>query len=161
MLKEADLAFRQGFALCPDRPEAVFRYVQLLLQLARLDDALLVAETCLKLDPDNGQVRGLVENIKAYKKQSAGMKQARAGTLTAAQAEALAVRLANEKAQALYNCQPFRSGRPAEWVQGSWVWRDLRAQGTFDIEATVKFAADGTNPDVNVTMLDSHLSPLR
>jgi beta-lactamase regulating signal transducer with metallopeptidase domain/tetratricopeptide (TPR) repeat protein len=78
MLKEADFAFRQAFAICPDRPEAVFRYVQLLLQLARVDDALLVAETCLKLDPDNGQVRGLVESIKGYKRQSAGMKQAQA-----------------------------------------------------------------------------------
>jgi hypothetical protein len=28
--KEADLAFRQAFALCPYSPEAVFRYVQLL-----------------------------------------------------------------------------------------------------------------------------------
>jgi beta-lactamase regulating signal transducer with metallopeptidase domain len=155
MLKEADFAFRQGFALCPSSPEAVFRYVQLLLQLARLDDALLVAETCLKLDPENSQVRGLVQSIKAYKTQNAATKQAGAGLLTAAQAEALAVRLANEKAQALYHCQPFRSGTSAQWVQGGWVWRDLRAQGTVDIEATVKFAADGTNPDVHVNMLDS------
>ena len=40
--------------------------------MQRFDDALLVAETCLKLDPYNGQVRGLVENIKGYKKQSRG-----------------------------------------------------------------------------------------
>jgi hypothetical protein len=78
-LKEADFAFRQGFALCPYSPEAVFRYVQLLLQLARVDDALLVAGTCLKLDPENSQVRGLVQSIKGYKAQSAGMKQAQAG----------------------------------------------------------------------------------
>ncbi len=51
-------------------------YVQFLLQLARLDDALLVADTCLKLDPENSQVRGLVQSIKGYKAQSAGMKQA-------------------------------------------------------------------------------------
>ena len=83
--------------------------------------------------------------------------------LTAAQAEALAVRLANERAQALYRCQPFRSGKPADWVQGGWVWRDLRALGTGDLEATVKFAADGTNPEVNIILLDSRpsLSPLR
>jgi beta-lactamase regulating signal transducer with metallopeptidase domain/biopolymer transport protein ExbD len=65
--KEADLAFRQSFALCPYSPEAVFRYVQLLLQLNRTDDALLVAQTCLKLDPNNGQVMSLVENLKSYK----------------------------------------------------------------------------------------------
>jgi thioredoxin-like negative regulator of GroEL len=79
VLKEADFTFRQAFAFCPYSPEAVFRYAQLLLQLRRFDDALLVAETCLKLDPYNGQVRGLVENVKQYKKDSAGVEQARAG----------------------------------------------------------------------------------
>ena len=77
VLKEADFTFRQAFAFCPYSPEAVFRYAQLLLQLQRFDDALLVAETCLKLDPYNGQVRGLVESVKGYKKQMAGTEQIR------------------------------------------------------------------------------------
>ena len=76
LLKEADLAFRQAFALCPYSPEAVFRYAQLLLQLNRTDDALLVAQTCLKLDPDNGQVRGLVNSLQGFKKQAGGIGQA-------------------------------------------------------------------------------------
>jgi thioredoxin-like negative regulator of GroEL len=71
ILKEADFAFRQAFAFCPYSPEAVFRYSQLLLMLRRFDDALLVAETCLKLDPYNGQVRGLVQTIKEFKQQAA------------------------------------------------------------------------------------------
>jgi tetratricopeptide (TPR) repeat protein len=73
LLKETDFAFRQAFAFCPYSPEAVFRYCQLLLspQVQRFDDALIVAETCLKLDPYNGQVRGLVETIKSYKQQTA------------------------------------------------------------------------------------------
>jgi len=75
--READFAFRQAFAFCPYSPEAVFRYAKLLLQYRRFEDALLVAQTCLKLDPYNGQVRGLVENVKAYKQQSAGFDQAR------------------------------------------------------------------------------------
>jgi len=74
MRKEADFAFRQAFALCPYSPEAVFRYAQLLLQDRHFDDALLVAQTCLKLDPKNGQVRGLVDNIKSYQKQSSGAR---------------------------------------------------------------------------------------
>ena len=78
VLNEADFAFRQAFAFCPYSPEAVFRYAQLLLQQRKFDDALLVAETCLKLDPYNGQVRGLVENVRSYKKQSAGYEQAQA-----------------------------------------------------------------------------------
>ncbi len=78
VLKEADFAFRQAFAFCPYSPEAVFRYCQLLLQHRRFDDALLVAETCLKLDPYNGQVRVLVDNISSYKKSSVGIEQAQA-----------------------------------------------------------------------------------
>jgi beta-lactamase regulating signal transducer with metallopeptidase domain/tetratricopeptide (TPR) repeat protein len=78
MVKEADFALRQSFALCPYSPEAVYRYVQLLLQLRRFDDARVVADTCLKLDPANEQMRGLVETIKSYKKQSAGLNQAQA-----------------------------------------------------------------------------------
>jgi tetratricopeptide (TPR) repeat protein len=38
---------------------------------------LLIAETCLKLDPYNGQVRGLVESIRKYKKDSVGIEQFR------------------------------------------------------------------------------------
>jgi tetratricopeptide (TPR) repeat protein len=68
LLKETDFAFRQAFAFCPYSPEAVFRYAQLLLQLHRFDDAALIAETCLKLDPYNGQVRGLLDSVKSYKK---------------------------------------------------------------------------------------------
>jgi hypothetical protein len=75
--------------------------------------------------------------------------------LTAEQAGALALQLANEKAQALYNCQPFRNGRPAELAQGKWVWHDRRTQGAVDVEATVRFALDGTDPDVKVTPQDS------
>jgi hypothetical protein len=166
LLKEADFAFRQAFALCPSNPEALFRYVTLLLQSHRFDDALLIAQTFLKVDPQNEQARGLLENVKSYKSQQAragaatnnpaGLEgQVGASMLTGAQAEALAEKLANEKAQALYHCQPFRNGTPAQWVQGYWVWHDLRAQGTLDLEATVKFAADGTHPDVRVILLDS------
>ena len=69
MIKEADFAFRQAFAFCPYSPEAVFRYVQLLLSMQRLDDALIVASTCLKLDPYNAQVLDLVNRLSTWKKE--------------------------------------------------------------------------------------------
>jgi beta-lactamase regulating signal transducer with metallopeptidase domain len=72
LIEEADFALRQSFALCPSSPEAVFRYTSFLLQQKRFDDALLVAETALKLDPGNRQFRGLAENIESYKKQRGG-----------------------------------------------------------------------------------------
>ena len=69
MIKEADFAFRQAFAFCPYSPEAVFRYVNLLLSLQRFDDALIIASTCLKLDPYNGQVIDLVRRLQEFKQQ--------------------------------------------------------------------------------------------
>ena len=71
MQQEADFAFRQAFALCPSSPEAVFRYVNLLLQQARLDDALLFAKTAAKIDPSNGQMDNLVQEIERMKKAGA------------------------------------------------------------------------------------------
>ena len=75
--------------------------------------------------------------------------------LSAEQATALAHKLANEQAQADYHCQPFRDGPAAEFVQGRWVWCDLKAQGQLDLEGSVSFAADGANPSVNVILLDN------
>ena len=72
MIKEADFAFRQAFAFCPYSPEAVFRYVNLLLSMQRFDDALTVANTCLKLDPFNGQVIDLVNRLQQFKQSGGG-----------------------------------------------------------------------------------------
>jgi len=69
LLKETDFALRQAFAFCPYSLEAVARYVQFLANFRRFDDALLVAHTCLKLDPYNGQVLGIIKNIQAWKDQ--------------------------------------------------------------------------------------------
>jgi hypothetical protein len=52
MLKETDFAFRQAFVLCPGSPEAVFRYINLLVGQKRLDEATLVAETAVKLEEE-------------------------------------------------------------------------------------------------------------
>ena len=72
--KEADFTFKQAFAFCPYSPEAVFRYINLLVQppapiAPRLDDALLIAETAQKLDPYNGQIAGLIANLRDWKKR--------------------------------------------------------------------------------------------
>jgi tetratricopeptide (TPR) repeat protein len=77
MIKEADFAFRQAFAFCPYSPEAVFRYVNLLLALNRIDDALIVARTCQKLDPNNGQIVDLVKRLQTFDKQTGQVSQVR------------------------------------------------------------------------------------
>ena len=75
LIRETDFAFKQAFAFCPYSPEAVYRYVNFLLPQGRLDDALIVAQTCLKLDPFNDQVKGLVSQLTEFKKGSAARAQ--------------------------------------------------------------------------------------
>jgi tetratricopeptide (TPR) repeat protein len=75
LIREADFAFKQAFAFCPYSPEAVFRYINFLVMLNRLDDAILAAQTCLDFDPYNGQVAGIVKQLEDMKKQSAGRTQ--------------------------------------------------------------------------------------
>jgi hypothetical protein len=69
MVQAADFAFRQAWALCPDSPEAVFRYVNFLLAQRRVDDAVLVAETAMKLPHSKGdtQLGQLVTQLKQYR----------------------------------------------------------------------------------------------
>jgi len=65
-----DFAFRQAWALCPDSYEAVFRYVNFLLQQKRTADALVVAETAAQMPANQGkegeQIRQLVKQLKSY-----------------------------------------------------------------------------------------------
>ena len=68
--KEAEFTFKQAFAFCPYSPEALYRYViGLLLPAGRISDALLLVESCLKLDPYNGQVIQLRDNLRSYQRQ--------------------------------------------------------------------------------------------
>ena len=70
MAREADFSFRQAWALCPYSPEAVYRYVNFLVQQNRFADALLVAETAAKMPEmqgqNGGQIHALVEQLKRY-----------------------------------------------------------------------------------------------
>jgi hypothetical protein len=68
MVTEADFAFRQAFALCPYSPEAVFRYVNLLIAEGRIDDAQRIAMTAQVLEPDNKQVEDLITRLRGLKK---------------------------------------------------------------------------------------------
>ena len=68
MTEEADLAFRQAFAFCPISPEAVFRYVNLLLADGRIEDAQRIAMTAQILEPDNKQVEDLAKRLQEMNK---------------------------------------------------------------------------------------------
>ena len=90
LIKETEFAFKQAFAFCPYSPEAVYRYVNFLLQMAQteeftghpekatryFDDAITVADTCQKLDPYNSQITDLIKTIQGYKDSTANRAQA-------------------------------------------------------------------------------------
>ena len=63
-LAEAEQTFRYANELCPSSPEAVYRYVNLLVAQGRIQDALPVAEAAVRADVNNRQqFRGLVEEL--------------------------------------------------------------------------------------------------
>ncbi|HVV71711.1 MAG TPA: hypothetical protein VHI52_09460, partial [Verrucomicrobiae bacterium] len=78
LLKEADFSFRQALAFCPWSPEAAFYYINLLLQTNRLDDAILVAETYLKLDPYSAQGLGTLNFLRQLQRQQTTQSTERA-----------------------------------------------------------------------------------
>ncbi len=63
MRKEAEFAFRQAFALCPQSPEAVYRYVNLLVGTGRGEDALEITKVASKVEPQNGQFKSLQKEL--------------------------------------------------------------------------------------------------
>ena len=80
--------------------------------------------------------------------------------LTAEKAQQIAVQVANEKATALYHCQPFGSRQAAHFAEGRWVWVDRQGYGHGDIEASVELAANGSTNSVDIKILDSKQMPL-
>jgi hypothetical protein len=65
---EAEQGFQVATELYPASPEAVFRYVNLLLQQNRSEEAAQVAEKGSIAAPDNQQLRSLVEQLRKVKK---------------------------------------------------------------------------------------------
>lgn len=76
LLKEADFAFKQAFAFCPYSPEAVFRYMQVLLQANRLEDAILVVQTAQKLDPNNDQLGTTLRQLENFRSNAPKISEA-------------------------------------------------------------------------------------
>lgn len=68
LIKEADFAFKQAFAFCPFSPEAVYKYINLLVNVNRAADAEMIVATCLKLDPENTAMQGLAANLAEIRK---------------------------------------------------------------------------------------------
>ena len=76
MLKEAEFALSQSFAFCPFSPEAVYKYVNLLVNLNRAGDAELVARTCLMFDPESQSIAQLADQLKGIRDHQVGAQNA-------------------------------------------------------------------------------------
>jgi hypothetical protein len=63
MVDEADFAFRQAYALCPYSPEALFRYVNFLIEQSRSEAARHVAETSRQITPNIDKIEDLVNRL--------------------------------------------------------------------------------------------------
>lgn len=75
MLKEAEFAFKQSFAFCPFSPEAVYKYVTLLVNVGRAADADLIVRTSLLWDPENAGLQALAENVRQIVESQRQMSQ--------------------------------------------------------------------------------------
>jgi len=65
---EAEQEFRIALQITPDSPEAVFRYINMLMSQNRVADALPIVENAIKAAPDNEQFKGLRNNLNDLKK---------------------------------------------------------------------------------------------
>jgi tetratricopeptide (TPR) repeat protein len=64
---EAEFAYKQAYAYCPFSPEAMGHYVWLLYSMGRIDDAILITSTSLKLDPHNDQAASTLKQLEDVK----------------------------------------------------------------------------------------------
>lgn len=64
MMTEADFAFRQAFAICPNNHQVVYQYTDLLLATGRGNEAIELTETASTTDPENKQFPVMLEMLK-------------------------------------------------------------------------------------------------
>jgi hypothetical protein len=90
----------------------------------------------------------------------AGCESSRTNTrLTAEQARALSVQLANDKAEAVFHRRPFENKQQPQFENGRWIWTASQGVGTLDYQATVELAANGSTNNVDVRLTDDALHP--
>lgn len=75
MLREAEFSFKQSYAFCPYSPEAIFRYINLLVSVGRIEDARIIAITSQKLDPNNAQMENLIHELERIRGSQSTMPQ--------------------------------------------------------------------------------------
>jgi tetratricopeptide (TPR) repeat protein len=75
MVKQAEYAFRQALALCPESPEANFRLAQLCIEQGRFDDAIDVMRHLQQRDPLNQKVVEAINQLESQKQLRGDVQQ--------------------------------------------------------------------------------------
>jgi hypothetical protein len=70
MVPEAEYTFRQAIALCPESPDANFRFAQFYVELGRYDDAMAVLDDFAKHDRYNARIHDFIGTVRRLKQQS-------------------------------------------------------------------------------------------
>lgn len=65
---EAEQTLLLANQMAPTSPEAVYRYLNLLLDQGRLQEAIPIAENAMRLDGENKQFQELVRDLQNMKK---------------------------------------------------------------------------------------------
>ncbi len=70
MVPEAEYAYKQAIALCPDGPDGNFHLAQLYVELGRFDDAVAVLEEYQRRDRYNLRIREAIKIVQELKRQT-------------------------------------------------------------------------------------------
>jgi len=76
LMKEAEFSLKQSYAFCPYSPEALHKYVTLLLGAGRVDEAFMIAETSLKFDPDSPVFQSYANQLRGMRGNQSQLMQA-------------------------------------------------------------------------------------
>jgi tetratricopeptide (TPR) repeat protein len=70
-LAEAEQLFRLASEVCPYSPEAVFRYINLLVSQGRVNETLPIVENAMRADPNNRQFQDLKTELNRMNRNAA------------------------------------------------------------------------------------------
>lgn len=75
MASEAEYAYKQAIALCPDGPDGNFHLAQLYVESGRFDDAVAVFEEYQRHDRYNLRIRGAIRVVQELKRQMGEIRE--------------------------------------------------------------------------------------
>jgi len=157
-LKEAEFALKQAFAYCPYSPEAVFHLLNLFLAAGRMDDALMILETCHGLDPYNDQINEWITRIKESKAGGGNVSSAQLRQAFAQAEHALDAKETNIALKILDQLLHFPAVDPGTMIDVANVYLRLGDLGKSEeaIKRLVEAVPNSSEPWYNLAVVQAH-----